>query len=327
MRLPNSYGSITKLTGKRRKPFMVRITTGWSINPDTMKAKQIQKVLGYYHTKKEAISALAQYNDDPFDLDAQDVTFAELYERIKPDIPTASIRNYQAAFRYLSPIAQMPLKSIKLAHMQKCIDDCETTQKPMIKTVCKRVYKYALIHELTNKDQSQYLKAESKKAEIVRNVFTAEEMAFLWDNTDKWWCVVTLILLYTGMRTKELRTLTEDNIDYDARWLDIQFGKNECSVRGIPIHKRILPLFRAYFSAGGNLYGYAHSTLNQNLNRLNKHKAHDARHSFASRMREIGVDHLVIKRLLGHTPNDITERIYTHLSREELTAAIDRLEY
>lgn len=292
-----------------------------------MKRKQIQKILGYYRTRKEAISALAQYNDDPYDLSAAEITFAEVYERIKPDIPVASMRNYEAAYRYLSPVAQMPLKSIKLAHLQKCIDDCETTQKGMIKTVCKRVYKYALIHELINKDQSQYLKAETKKAVIVREVFTANEMAFLWDNTDKWWCVVILILLYTGMRTKELVTLTEDCVDYESRWLEIRAAKNECSVRGIPIHKRILPLFRLYFESGGNLYGYSHGNLNRLLNEFHKHKAHDARHSFATRLHEIGTDELVIKRLLGHTPTDITQRIYTHLSQEELTNAIDKLEY
>lgn len=327
MRLPNSYGSITKLTGKRRKPFMVRITTGWELDEDTMKAKQVQKVLGYYATRKEAIAALAEYNDDPYDLTAEDVTLREIYERILPDVSVASIRNYTNAWKYLEPVQNMPIKAIKLVHLQKCIDDCQTTQQPMIATICHKIYRYALMHELTTKNPSQYLKAESKKAVIIREVFNSDEMDFLWDNTDKWWCVVTLILLYTGMRTKEFRTLSEADVDYNARWLEIRAAKNDCSVRGLPIHKRILPLFRAYFKEGGNLYGYSHANLNRLLHDFHEHKAHDARHSFATRMREVGTDELVIKRLLGHTPSDITQRIYTHLSQEELTAAIDKLEY
>lgn len=327
MRLPNSYGSITKLKGNRRRPYMVRITTGWELDPDSMKAKQIQKILGYYRTQKEAIAALAQYNDDPYDLNAQEITFKEIYERIVPDIPESSIRNYRNAWKYLEPVYDMPIKSIKLTHLQSCVDACQTTQQPFISTICHKVYRYALMHELTNKNPSQYLRAKSRKAVIVRELYTKEEMEYLWDNTDKWWVVITLILLYSGMRTKELVTLTEDMVDYKNRWLDIQLAKNECSVRGLPIHKRILPLFRTYFEAGGNLYGYSHANLNRLLKKFHGHRAHDARHSFTTRMRELGVDHLVVKRLLGHTPDDITERIYTHLSREELTAAIDLLEY
>ena len=33
MKLPNSYGSISKLSGKRRKPYIIRKTTGYHIDP------------------------------------------------------------------------------------------------------------------------------------------------------------------------------------------------------------------------------------------------------------------------------------------------------
>ena len=63
----NGYGSISKLSGKRRRPWVVRVTTGWVWDPDLMKNKQIQKCIGYYATRQEAIKALADYNADPFD--------------------------------------------------------------------------------------------------------------------------------------------------------------------------------------------------------------------------------------------------------------------
>ena len=52
MKQPNGYGGISKLKGRRRKPYAVRVTTGW-----TDEGKQIKKYLGYYATKKEAIKA------------------------------------------------------------------------------------------------------------------------------------------------------------------------------------------------------------------------------------------------------------------------------
>ena len=38
MKLPNGYGSIYKLSGKRRKPWIVRKTVGWKIDPVTHKS-------------------------------------------------------------------------------------------------------------------------------------------------------------------------------------------------------------------------------------------------------------------------------------------------
>ena len=43
MKLPNGYGSVAKLTGNRRRPYMVRITTGF-----TDDGRQLMKILGYY---------------------------------------------------------------------------------------------------------------------------------------------------------------------------------------------------------------------------------------------------------------------------------------
>ena len=51
MKLPNGYGSITKLTGNRRKPWMARVTCDETY--DETKHDYVRKriVLGYYPTK------------------------------------------------------------------------------------------------------------------------------------------------------------------------------------------------------------------------------------------------------------------------------------
>ena len=40
MKLPNGYGSVVKLSGKRRNPYLVRKTNGWRL--DKEKDKQVQ---------------------------------------------------------------------------------------------------------------------------------------------------------------------------------------------------------------------------------------------------------------------------------------------
>ena len=325
MKLGNGMGGISKAPGNRRKPYCARVTTGWVFDEATMKKKQVQKVVGYYRTRKEALEALVDYNRDPYNLDASQVTFGEIYKNVEFTESTA--RSYQAAYKYLLPVVDKPIRSIKPAQLQDCIDSCQTGQQPLIKTICRRVYHIAMMQEYVDRDVSQYLTAKAKDVEIERELFTHDEINELWAFQDKWWAKVTLILLYTGMRTKELRTVELEMIDFDNLWLDIPLAKNKFSIRGIPIHKNVEQFFRDYIINGGNLYGYAHSSLNKYLNEFHGHRAHDARHTFTTRMRECGVDHITIQRLLGHKPSDITYEVYTHISQEELTAAINKLQY
>ncbi len=70
MKLPNGYGSVVKLFGKRRKPYIVRKTVGWHY--DKEKDKQVQEMItiGYTATKAEGLQMLAEYNNNPFDTTA-----------------------------------------------------------------------------------------------------------------------------------------------------------------------------------------------------------------------------------------------------------------
>lgn len=81
MRLPNGYGGVVKLSGKRRKPFAARVTAGWKLNERTGKAVQQYQILGYSETKAGALQILAKYNDNPIDLSAMKLTFEDIYTR------------------------------------------------------------------------------------------------------------------------------------------------------------------------------------------------------------------------------------------------------
>ena len=68
MKLPNGYGSVKKLSGKRRKPWIVEKTVGWDADLQTGKIKQKRIIIGYFPTKKEGLEALASFNANPYDL-------------------------------------------------------------------------------------------------------------------------------------------------------------------------------------------------------------------------------------------------------------------
>lgn len=323
MKNPPNYGSISKLSGNRRKPYIVRLTSGYEIDEITQKAVQKRTVLGYYATRSEAMQALAEFNRNPLNLDTMKATFRDCYEAVLPEFSTSRKHNYISAFRYLENVADLPIRSIKLFQLQKCIDACQTTQQREIKTVCRKVYEYALKNEIVDRNPAEFLKSNNVAATITREVFTSEQIDELW-NREEYFAKITLMLLYTGMRTKELQDLEPDDINLEEKYINIRIAKNNSSVRKVPIHDRVFDLFSEFKSDSRT---FTHNGLNKWLKSNYTHYAHDCRHTFASRMREIGTDLLVLQLILGHTPQTITEKIYTHIPLSELSDAINHLYY
>lgn len=323
MRNPNGFGSVSKLSGKRRRPWIARVTSGTEIDFANQKAKQLRQTVGYFATKKEALEALAKFNENPFNAESAKVTFRQCYEGAKEDFSEARAHNYRSAFRYLEPIADLPIRTIKAAQMQRCIDSCHTTQQREIKTVCHKTYEFALKQEYIDRNPSQYLKSNTVDATIDREVFTPEEIRDLW-NRDEWAAKVALVLLYSGMRTKEFRTMEPDDIDLKERVMHITKGKNKSSIRTVPIHDMIFPILK---DLKENPISFTHEGFNKALRRYGNHTAHDCRHTFTSRMRELKCDLLTLQLILGHTPSTITERVYMHIGIDELRNAVNTLYY
>ena len=66
MKLPNGYGSVTKMKGNRRNPWAVKITKGYHIDPETGDMKTKQVYLGYAKSKAEGLKMLAEYHNMPY---------------------------------------------------------------------------------------------------------------------------------------------------------------------------------------------------------------------------------------------------------------------
>ena len=69
MKNPNGYGTVTKLSGNRRKPWVVK---------EGKSGKQ--KPIGYTTTREEGLIMLAKYNNDPWDIETDKITLQELYD-------------------------------------------------------------------------------------------------------------------------------------------------------------------------------------------------------------------------------------------------------
>lgn len=56
-----------------------------------------------------------------------------------------------------------------------------------------------------------------------------------------------------------------------------------------------------------------------------KHKPHETRHTFITRAKEAGVDEYCLKLIIGHQIGDVTERVYTHRTIDNLHREIEKI--
>ena len=247
MRNQNGFGSIVCLdkTGKkRRKPWAVRITTGWK------GGKQERKYLGYYRTQTEALLALAEYHKSGVDIDLSNITLKELFEKWlenqdKRNITYAAKRRHHMVFNRLEKLGDMPMNTIKAAHLQKWMDGIELKpgSKIKIKSTMSQVFDYALQNDIVTKNYAKFIKIE-EKVEKTGAVFTDEEIKILWEHSEDRMARIFLILIYTGMRIGEMLQMTKDDIHLDECYM-VGGSKTEAGKdRIIPIHKDILPLVK-----------------------------------------------------------------------------------
>lgn len=187
MRRRNGSGSITKLTGNRRNPWMVRIFLRYDLNEETGKAKQIYKVLGYYPKKADAERALSKYNLNPFDIDKKNMTFEDVYnEYIEEEFKgekTPKFKDRRTAYNncpdwlYNKKFAELTYKQL-----EKAIGDSGKNYPSMRKMVnlFHMIYKYALKNDIVEKDVSQYVSISQYKDKnpnsIERKIFRKKEI-------------------------------------------------------------------------------------------------------------------------------------------------------
>lgn len=360
MRNPNGFGSIVKMSGNRRRPWRVRITVGWEIDEVTERAKQISKTLGYYATKKDAMLALAEYNQNPYDLTGKDITFKMAYEAWSPkhyEKHKQAGKSLRAVYKRCAPLEDMRMVDIRLKHMQDIMDsiaDKSSSTQTDLKTIFIKTFTYCMENDIVQKDYSEFVKITHTptKKNIEEKYFTQEEIQTVLDN-EKWiiefpqgkkaYADVQLvdsviILLYTGVRITELLTIKNSHIDLEQRIINLHGTKTDAAERKVPIHKDVIPYIKRRMAEGNeyliaNLNGkpinggqyrkYFFEPFMQHINA--EHTPHATRHTFISIMDNCGVpaESVVLKRIVGHKNKSVTEH-YTHKDIAQLLTAIDK---
>lgn len=342
MKLPNGYGTVYKLSGRRRKPWIARKTVGWE------NGKQIVKTIGTYKTKQEALQGLSEYNNDPYDLAVSKKTFSEIYEKWYNDTfddtsnyNTAS--GYKAAFLNCQSLHNMRFVDIRKHHLQEALDNCHKNYETVrrVRILFGKIYQYALYNEFTTKNYAENLKLNVKPEKQERKAFTSDEVELLWKNASNNPCVpIVLMLIYSGLRISELLNLKKEDVHLEEQYFDVRASKTDSGIRVVPIADKVLPFWLDFNEKSKCEYAVCtHDGRQLNYDNFTKrywkplmqqleleHTIHETRHTCISLLVMADVNQTIIKKIVGHkSVMSLTENVYTHVEVRKLLDTINQI--
>lgn len=348
MRLPNSFGSVYKLSGKRRKPWAARKTVGWKTIEENMQCHPIYAFVGYYATRAEALNALTAYNENPYDLSAETITFKEVYDKWsgKHYETIKNSNGYKAAYSICSSLNNMTFKDIKLSHLQAVVDKSEKNTPTLrnLKNLWSLMWEYAVIHEIITPDKRDIIKyvdisTAGNPNAYNRKPFSKKAIKSLWNASgSNEYISAVLILIYTGLRISELLDLKKEDVHLDERWFYVKESKTSAGIREVPIAEKIVPFFESWISKNSDYLictpdgkhfsyrNYYDSYWKPIMDALSlKYTPHCTRHTCISLLTEAGVDERIIQQIVGHKGQNVTQIVYTHVDLPNKLEAVNKI--
>lgn len=132
--------------------------------------------------------------------------------------------------------------------------------------------------------------------------------------------------------------LKKEDVHLDERWFYVRESKTESGIREVPIAEKIVPFFQYWIDRNceylictpddkhflyRNYYDSYWTPLMDSLKL--QHRPHDTRHTCVSLLTEAGVDERIIKKIVGHKGQGVTETVYTHIELPFKLEAINKI--
>lgn len=334
-RNPNGYGCVTKLKGNRAKPWIVKVT----VYDEDGHSRQVP--IAYAETEEKANILLAQYNNNPWNIDREKVTLTILYQqwsKIKlPKLGASLQSSLKSAFKHCAKYYGVKYRSIRAYQMQDCIDNCGYgySTQGAIKNLWGHLDRFAFECDIIEKMYST-LTTAPPIPETNRTPFTPIQIEQLWDIKDDDWVDTVLIYLYTGFRLTELLGMRTEQVN-TKDWY-FQGGIKSASGKGriVPIHEKIKPLVKALVDQG-NIYLFSHQGKKiprtqyyqfwgEVMKKIGADKTpHEARHTFETNLDNAGGNRKCIDMLMGHKSKDVGNRVYNHKTIDQLRDTVNLL--
>jgi integrase len=346
----NGHGSVYKLSGRRRKPWVAVITKGYTMING--KVKQERKILDTFEHEYQAKDALDRYR---LSLNPTEpvltMTLGEAYEmwsknKFKDDISKSTKDGIKASWKKLVTLENRQFSGIRSDEFQDVMDyyrDVENASESSLTKLKSLIYAlcdYAYHNGLLKTNYSSLIKV-GKVETSEREAFTDLEVEIFKKNVDKIpWVDTILVLCYTGMRPIEMLSLTKFNVDMGRKLIIGGVKTDAGKDRIVPIHPLIFPIFQKWYNKNGetifcneqgkklSVRAYREKRFAPALQELKIRPLtpYSCRHTFATMMNRVKAPSANIQKLIGHVVgSSTTDKVYTHPEIEDLRQTIEML--
>ena len=247
-------------------------------------------------------------------------------------------------------IGHIPLRQLKLHHVQKMIDKTQETHTDTTRKllqITKAILNYAVNNDycIKNVASSCTIKHFETKE---RTILTNEEIKILENSSNKYKDFF-IFILYTGLRRGEVAALKWSDIDFKNKEIHVDnsmsFVTNKGSLKSTKTNKsRIIPILDKtaeilkhhkkltnsiyVFSRidGSNLSASAIDRMHESILKDTglQFKLHELRHTFCTILYYAGVSSIHAAEIMGHSLA-VMQSIYTHLDKSKAKIEIEKL--
>lgn len=327
------------------------------IGRDKNNKKKYKAVFGktIQEVEQKAVELKIKLNKG-YDLDLQNDTFGDWAERWlkakKMEISHKRWTSYKGAVKYLNPLFDKKLDTIKTYQIQSIINDTPLAKSTLnnIKITASQIFDFAINNRAVDYNPVKTVKLPKDAPRAKRRALTKNEQSWFLDTPHRGQ-LPAMLVMFAGLRRGEIVPLTWSDIDLldgtirvdkSAAEVGNKFivksgAKTKAGVRTVYIPK-ILVLYlknakRTSIYVCPNAKGgymtpsswdrmwdsYMHvlnlkySNEDKFTNSIQRITIHMLRHTFATMLYMSGVDVLTAKEQLGHSDVKTTLDIYTHL--------------
>lgn len=284
-------------------------------------------------------------------------------KQYQTNIKPVSLDQYKAIYNnYFASIANKRVATLSQDDYQKVLYQVAGMSKVMetkLKSIMTGVCDIAEERNIIEKNRARKIKVKtSKPKRRGKDKYITDREIETFKNTED--CEkkdILIVLFFTGWRVNEVLRLQKRNIDLHNRMFLHVGSKTESSIdRDVPIHDDLFPLIEKYYNhpTGKNGYLFSFITETKDENEIQRqlysaenglnyycgkiwglnedkrpiHTVHHIRHTFASRLDEIGIQSSHLDELGGWKhKGGIRQQFYTHTQIEGLRQSLNKLYY
>ena len=225
--------------------------------------------------------------------------------------------------------------------------------KARIKSLWNLMLDFALEYEIVDRNYARTfnigddIRESQEAAKRGHMSFSETEMKQLWKNIDYPYVKIVLIQCYSGWRPQELGLIKLKDVNLENMTFTGGMKTAAGKDRTVPIHSCIQDFVKELYDEAQNISSeYLINCMDGQTHRSNQkftydkyyprfekivkklglkedHRPHDCRKQFITMAKSAGMNEYAIKRIVGHTISDITEKIYTDRSIDWLKEQIE----